>query len=161
MIPPSAKHYETILHTLDKLQPGRSSEFSQPLHKVSESLRRRGILVLISDLYETPERIVEAVNELRYRGNDMIVFHILDPAEVDLSVTDVTSFEDLETGERLPVVPDQFRNRYQALVQQHIDALHKQFGQNRIDYAFFVTSQPLDHALFRYLSDRQRLIQVR
>jgi hypothetical protein len=67
----------------------------------------------------------------------------------------------METGERLPIVPDQFRQQYRDLVRQHIETLERRLGENRIDYAFFNTSQPLDHALFRYLSDRARLSQVR
>jgi uncharacterized protein (DUF58 family) len=161
MIPPSAKRFQTILHTLDQLQPGRTSEFAKPLLKVADSLQRRSILLLISDLYDEPETIVSALNELRFRGNDMIVFHILDPAEIDFTFNEATNLEDMETGDRLPIVPDQFRQQYRELVQQHIATLERRLGENRIDYAFFDTSQPLDHALFRYLSNRARLSQVR
>lgn len=161
IIPPSAKHFETILHTLDRLQAGRRSEFGQPLRRVANSLHRRGILALISDLYEEPSRIVNALAELRFRGHDLIVFHILDPSEVEFDFSEAAPFEDLETGERLPVIPSQFRTEYRARIQRHIDTLQKRLGGSGIDYAFFTTDQPLDHALFRYLSDRQRLARVR
>lgn len=161
MVPPSAKHLETVLHTLDRLTPGRRSEFAQPLLKVAEALNRRSILVLISDLYEDPEVLLDGINRLRFRGNDMIVFHVMDPAELTLPMDDATSFQDLETGEQMPVVPEQLREQYQQQVRAHLDTLASRFGEHQIDYAFFDTSQPLDHALFAYLSNRERMSRVR
>lgn len=161
IVPPSAKHLQIVLHTLDRLEPGKQTEFVKPLHKVAENLRRRSILVLISDLYEEPAAIVRAVNALRFRGNDMIVFHVLDPMEITFDFDEVTSFEDLETGERMPVVPEQLRAQYQERVQEHLSQLKKQFAENRIDYAFFDTSTPLDQGLFTYLATRERMSRVR
>lgn len=163
IVPPSAKHFETVLHTLDRLEPGAQSRLDRPLKRVAEiaSLRRRGVMVLLSDLYEPPEQVLRALTELRLRGNDLLVFHILDPAEVNFDYNDAANFEDLETGERLAVLPEQFRAEYRKRVQNHIDSLQKLLGDGRIDYAFFDTSQPLDHLLFRYLSDRQRLGRTR
>lgn len=161
VVPPSAKHLETILHTLDRLQPGTKGEFVAPLRKVAESVNRRSVLALISDLYEDPESIVLALQDLKFRGNDLIVFHVLDPAEVTLDVDNVTSLRDLETGELLSVVPDQLRAQYQERVQQHRDTLQRRLGESQIDYAFFDTSMPLDQALFTYLANRQRLSRVR
>ena len=159
VVPPSAKHYDTVLHTLDKLQPGAAGRLDRPLRRVAENplLRRRGVMVLLSDLYEPPQQVLKALAELRLRGNDLIVFHVLDPAEIRLDYNDAASFEDLETGERLAVLPEQFREEYRRRVQNHIDSLQKLLSDGRIDYALFDTSQPLDHLLFRYLSDRQRL----
>ena len=119
------------------------------------------IMPLEEPYYEQPERIVNAINELRLRGNDLIVFHLLDPTEVTFEFTETGSFEDLETGERLAVIPEQFRAEYRERVQAHIAELRRQLGNNRVDYAFFDTSQPLDHLLFRYLSDRARLAHTR
>jgi hypothetical protein len=150
-----------VLHTLDRLKPGTQSAFARPLMQVAENLTRRSILVLISDLYEEPPIIVDAVNALRYRGNEMIVFHVLDPAEVTFSFDEATSLEDMETGERMPVVPEQLREQYQARVQEHLRTLQRRFGENQIDYAFFDTSTPLDQALFTYLATRERMSRVR
>jgi uncharacterized protein (DUF58 family) len=150
-----------VLHTLDRLESSPRGEFAGPLLKVAESLNRRSILVIISDLYDRPDAIVEAVNGLRFRGNDVAVFHVLDPAEIAFSFDEAGSFEDLETGERIAIVPDQLREEYQERVRRHRAELSKRFGENRIDYAFFDTTMPLDHALFAYLSNRQRLSRVR
>lgn len=161
IIPPSAKHLDNILHTLDRLQPGKASEFVKPLLKVAESLNRRSVLCLISDLYEDPSVVVEAVERLKYRGNDMIVFHVLDPSEVTLTFDGATNLEDLETGERMPIIAEQLREPYQEQVRDHLETLAKEFGRKQIDYHFFDTSTPLDHALFAYLSRRDRLTKAR
>jgi len=108
-VPPSAKHMETVLHVLDRLKPGRPGHLSEPLHKLAEHFGRRGVIVLISDLYEDPEAIVDAVSPLRFRGNDLIVFHVLDPTELEFGFSDAQPFEDLESGEQMPVVPEAFR----------------------------------------------------
>ena len=78
-VPPSAKHMETVLHVLDRLKPGRPGNLKGPLHKLAEHFGRRGVLVVISDFYDDPEAILDAVSPLRFRGHDLIVFHVLDP----------------------------------------------------------------------------------
>jgi hypothetical protein len=129
--------------------------------QLAEHFGRRGVLVLISDLYDDPDTIVRALGPLRFRGNDLIVFHVLDPAELAFSFDDATTFEDLETGEQLPVVPEKLADRYRALVQEHIAQLTAKCAELRVDYALFDTSRPLDHALVSYLSARERMTRVR
>lgn len=160
-VPPSAKHMDVVLHTLDRLQPSAPGSLRAPLHKMAEHFGRRGLLVLISDLYEEPDAVLEAVGPLRFRGNDIIVFHLLDAAELDFTFDAPSSFEDLETGEQIPVVPEVLAEQYRALVRAHIDGLTERFSGSRIDYTLVNTSLPLDHALFSYLSARQRLTRVR
>ena len=123
----------------------------EPLHKVAEHFGRRGVLVVISDFYEDPEEIVDAVTPLRFRGNDLVVFHVLDPAELEFGFSDAQAFEDLESGEQMPVVPDAMRKEYVSLVNAHIDALQQRFSEVRVDYTLLDTSKPLDHALYKYL----------
>jgi uncharacterized protein (DUF58 family) len=160
-VPPSAKHMETVLHVLDRLKPGRPGSLKEPLHKLAEHFGRRSVLVVISDFYESPETVVEALTPLRFRGNDLIVFHVLDPTELDFGFGDAQPFEDLETGEQMPVVPEAFRKEYQQLVREHIEALQKSFSGVRVDYTMLDTSKPLDFALYRYLGGRSRSMRVR
>ena len=159
-VPPSAKHLEVLLHTLDRARPGRQGALVPPMRKIVELLGRRGIVALISDLYEEPESVADAVRALRYAGNDVIVFHLLDPTELTFPFDAAQSFEDLETGERIPVVPDALRERYQQMVQGHVNTLRNLLRADRIDYALLDTSQPLEHALFALLSERERLQQA-
>jgi uncharacterized protein (DUF58 family) len=160
-VPPSAKHLEIVLHVLDRVVPGSGGTLSKPLLKVVEMSTRRGICVLISDLYEEPEAVVRAIAGLRHKGNDVIVFHVLDPAEIDFPFTDAAHFEDLETGERIPVVPETLREQYRELIGQHLSQLSDRLIQNQVDYCRVVTSKPIDFALFEYLSRRERMSRVR
>ena len=96
----------------------RPGALAAPLLQLTERLARRGIVVVISDLYDEPEAVASAVRPLRFRGHDVIVFHVLDPAELDFPFTEAASFEDLETGDRMPVVPRRSREQYRALVQR-------------------------------------------
>ncbi|MEJ2502721.1 MAG: DUF58 domain-containing protein, partial [Gemmatimonadota bacterium] len=128
---------------------------------VAERVRRRGIVVLVSDFYEDPDAVVAAVRRLKYRGNDVIVFHVLDPTEVEFPFEEARHFVDLESGARIPVVPNTMRARYRELIDAHIQALSRGFSEERIDYALLDTATPLDYALFEYLSNRERLSRVR
>ena len=122
----------------------------EPLHKVAEHFGRRGVLVVISDFYEDPEEIVDAVTPLRFRGNDIVVFHVLDPAELEFGFTDAQAFEDLESGEQMPVVPDALRKEYVvAGATRTSSALQQRFSEVRVDYTLLDTSKPLDHALLQ------------
>ena len=160
-IPPSAKHLDRVLHTLDRAKPERASNLRVPMQKMAEFFGRKGILVIVSDLYEPPEAVMDAIKPLRFRGNDIIVFHLLDPAELDFTFDTPSAFEDLESGEQIPVVPDALAEQYRSLVRAHIDGLTERFSSNRIDYTLVNTSKPLDHALFSYLTMRERLTRVR
>jgi uncharacterized protein (DUF58 family) len=160
-VPASAKHMDVVLHVLDRLKPGGAGNLHAPLHKMAEHFGRRGLLVLVSDLYEDPDAVLQAVAPLHYRGNDLIVFHVLDPAEVEFSFDDPSSFEDLESGIQIPIVPEALRDQYRDMVREHIDALNQRFTGSRIDYTVVNTALPLDHALFSYLTTRERLMRVR
>jgi len=160
-VPPSAKHFNVTLQTLDRAKAERPGHLIEPLTKMAEHFKRRGILVLISDFYEEPDAILEAIKPLKFVGNDMIVFHVMDPAELEFGYDDASSFEDLESGEQIPVVPQSLAEEYRTLVKAHVDALTAKFSEHRIDYTLLNTSQPLDRALFSYLSSRERLMRVR
>ncbi|MBI4540525.1 MAG: DUF58 domain-containing protein [Gemmatimonadetes bacterium] len=161
LIPPSAKHLDIVLHALDRIEPRSRGALLEPMAKVAAAVRRRSILVLISDLYEDPELVLSAVNLLKARGCDVIVFHVLDPAELEFPFTEAARFLDLETGERAPVVPESMRDGYRALVAAHVETLGRVLGEREIDYYMADTSKPLDFALFEYLVRRERLARVR
>jgi uncharacterized protein (DUF58 family) len=160
-VPPSAKHFNVVLHTLDRARAERPGRLSEPLKKMAEHFKRRGILLLISDFYDEPDEILEAIKPLRFLGNELIVFHVLDPREIDFAYDEASTFEDLETGEQMPVVPQSFRDQYRSMIQDHIGTLTTRFSEQRIDYTLVNTADPLDRALFSYLSSREKLIRVR
>ena len=160
-VPPSAKHFNVVLHTLDRAKAARPGNLAVPLNKMAEHFKRRGILVLLSDFYEEPDAILDAIKPLKFIGNDLIVFHVLDQAEIDFGFEDASSFEDLESGEQIPVVPESLRAEYRSMIKAHIEALTTKFSDHRIDYTLLNTAEPLDRALFSYLSSRERLMRVR
>lgn len=160
-VPPSAKHLDIVLHTIDRIESRRGSNLERTLLKVAEATKRRSIVLLISDLYEEPQAILRALSYLKNKGNDVLVFHVLDPAEIDFPFEGPAHFEDLESGERIPVVPELQRDQYRRLVQAHLSDIARILVENRMDYFFFDTSKPLDYALFAYLSRREKLSRHR
>ena len=160
-VPPSAKHMEVVLHTLDNVEAGRPSSLKPPFQKMAEHFGRRGMLVIISDLYEEPETVMDALSLIRFRGNDVIIFHVLDPAEIEFDFKEPSAFEDLESGDQIPIVPDALAEQYRKLVREHIAALTARAAEHRVDYMLLNTGTPLDYALFNYLSIRDRLTRNR
>ena len=169
-VPPSAKHLRLVLHALERTMnvspdataavappsASRAATLEAPLAKLTESLRRRSIVLLISDLYEEPDAVLSALANIRGRGNDMIVFHLLDRMELEFPFADATNFVDIETGEKMPVIPEYLRTQYREVVTQHTATLDRRMREQRVDYALFDTSKPLDNALFTYLLARER-----
>jgi len=160
-VPPSMKHLDTILHVLDRAEAGRPGDLEPPLLRITELLGRKGILVVVSDLYREPDQVIAAIAPLRARGHDVIVFQVLDPYELEFPFEDASGFEDLETGEQIPVIPGKLRDQYLAMIRAHLDELQRRFTENRIDYRVLDSSKPLDTALFEYLLARERLSRTR
>jgi uncharacterized protein (DUF58 family) len=160
-VPPSAKHLDVVFHTIDRAIAGRPGLLGDPLFRMTEFFKRRGILALISDFYEEPDTILSAVKQFRAQGHDVMVFHVLDPAELEFPYDTASSFEDMESGERIPIVPENLREQYKKLIEEHTSALAKSFTEQQIDYAVFNTSTPIDYALFAFLSARERMARAR
>ncbi|MBI4481457.1 MAG: DUF58 domain-containing protein [Acidobacteria bacterium] len=149
-------HLGRILHALEAAEPSRQTAFREPLEKVAQLQRRRGIIVLVSDFYEALHPLADAIRRLRFTGSDLILFHVLDPQELRFQLPRPTLLEDMETGELLEVDPLFAKNEYPALIEEHVGSLRRECVEARIDYEVMDTARPLDHALFRYLSARQQ-----
>jgi uncharacterized protein (DUF58 family) len=160
-VPTSVRNMDLVLHTLDRAKPGRAGSLESPMLKCAEVFARKGIIAIVSDFYHEPEAILHAIRYLRSRGHDIMVFHVLDPAEIDFPFELPTQFEDLETGDKIPIVPRKLAQKYRDLVQKHIAELERRFSQDQVDYTLLDTSKPLDHALFRYLVIREKKGRVR
>ena len=153
----SIGHLNTVLHAIERAQAGAKTNFIKSLVNVSERLRRRGIVVVISDLYEDPDNVLNGLRHLTFRGNDVIVFQILDPEELRFDFPDAAQFVDMETRSEMHVIPDYVRQEYRKLLQRQIAQYEKECRKDRMDFALIDTSQPLDSALFSYLVKRQQL----
>lgn len=159
-IPPRSTkgHLNTILTRIEQSSLGAVTAMGKPLHQLAEQQRRRGFMILISDLLDDPEAIVDGLRHFRFQGHEVIVFHILDPQEVHFDYDDVVEFEDLETGEKMLVVPDAVREAYLENLERYRSTLRRECALLRIDYSLLTTDQPLDFALFNYLAARKRLM---
>jgi uncharacterized protein (DUF58 family) len=153
----SIGHLNTVLHAIERAQAGRETDFVKPLISVAERLRRRGIVIVISDLYDEPGNVMNGLRHLVYRGNDVIVFQILDPAELQFSFTDAAQFVDMETRAEMHVIPDYIRQEYRRILKNQIAEYEKECRKDRMDFSLIDTSQPLDSALFAYLVRREQL----
>ena len=167
-VPPSTRHLPHVLHSLERAEaaaPGENrselATLEAPMRQVAEHARRRGVVILVSDLYDEPRAVADAVSLLRARGSDVSVFQVLDPAELDFPYEEAATFRDAETGETLPVVPDKLAEKYRAAMAAHVAAVAKLLGEAGVDHVLLRTDRPLDDALFAYLANRQRLMKVR
>ena len=145
----------TIFGQLSTLEAGGESRISAALHETADRLTRRGIVVVVSDFYDQPERLAEAFQHLRFRGHDLVAFHLLDRNELEFDFDDaVLLLEDSETAEQMPVLPDVIAGGYRERIAAHVEELRRCCAANRVDYEFVTTDKPLDFALFSFLSRR-------
>ena len=147
--------FHRLLSGLELAEPRARTDFGKPLHHFQEFLRRRGLVVIISDFYEAPEKIIRTVEPLRFHGNEVVLFHILDPKEIRPDISEYAVLVDLETREKLEVTPEYTRNEYRAKIDAHVQALRDGARGAGMDYHLLVTDQPLDAALREYLTIRQ------
>jgi uncharacterized protein (DUF58 family) len=156
-IPPRAKrdYLLQILHALESRNPSGETNVGKILEDIAGQIRRRGLVILVSDLLDEPEPILKGLRQFRFKGNDVIVFHLLDRAELDLPFDGNILFEDLEAA-NLQIVADPraIRTAYRQVVQEFIADMRKQCHADSIDYQLISTSTPLDQALASYLSWR-------
>jgi uncharacterized protein (DUF58 family) len=157
-LPASARpgHLRSVLLSLDRLALGRQSDVSRPLHQLADSILKRSMAVLISDLLDEPEAVIRGLKHLRFRGTDVIVFHVLDRDELTFPFDRATKFRDLESEAEVLAVPAAVRDEYLKAVQDLCAEYERELRLAGIDYVRLDTSEPLDFALAAYLSSRAR-----
>jgi len=149
-------HLRAILVTLDRLTAGRQTETGRPLHQLADAIGKRGLVVLISDLLDDPARVIEGLKHFRFRGSDVLVFHVLDHAERTFPFERPVRFRDLETGDEVLAAPHMVRERYLAELETLTSTYRRELALAGIDYTLLDTSEPLDAALLSYLAVRGR-----
>lgn len=147
-------HLRTLFGHMSQLEPVNETQVATVLHQVAERLTKRGIVIVISDFYDNPDEIISALQHLRFKGNDVIVFHVLDRNETEFNFTEPVLLRDVETEELLHVMPDVLAEGYRQTFRDHLQRLREGSAQNRIDYELLTTNQPLDYALFSFLARR-------
>lgn len=147
-------HLMSILRYLENLMPAKQTELSLPLHQIAETISKKGLVILISDLLDDPDSVIEGLQHIRFKGHDLIVFNIMDDAELKFPFKNATKFVDFETGNQHMAIPPMVRDSYLRRLNTHIDHFKKGCGRLQADYHLLNTSKPLDFALFRYLTNR-------
>lgn len=158
-IPPRSvkRHLHVILRELAHLRAAEETDLGLSLHELAQRVKRRGLIILISDLLDDEDRVIRGLKLFRHRKHEVIVFHVLDPYEVSFPFEHEVILRDMETGEEVPAVPWEIRREYRGRVASWIDRYRSLLRQSGIDYVPVRTSTTFDVALFAYLEKRQRL----
>ncbi len=158
-IPPrsASGHMHQLLKHFSDLETDSTTDISIPLHDMAERIKRRGLVVLVSDLFDDPEKIVSGVKHFRHRNHEVIVFHIVDPRERDFAFGGEAIFQDMETGEKITTLPWQIKKDYQKQFDTVTNQISAECRQARADYHLIDTSTPFDKALYAFLAKREQL----
>lgn len=149
-------HLIRILRTLSALEPGEGTNAVRPLSDLAMNLNRKSLVILISDMLEDEDSIIKTLQRLRSMGNDVIVFHVLDEAELNFTFMEPTEFVDAETSETYITSPAAIRESYLKQLTDYLANCRKQCQSSGIDYCLLNTAQPLDAALSSYISRRAK-----
>jgi len=151
-----AGHFHRLMLLLDRSTGGKATDLVTPLEQIANTARKRGLVVLISDLLAPIEALQTRLGYLRSQGHDLLIIRVLDPMEVDFQFATEAMFRDMETGRELYIDPNAARKQYQQRFQEHSQELTKVCNQLGIDRYDLVTNQPLDLSLFDLLNSRMR-----
>lgn len=158
-LPPKSKpsYLNELLKTIDNHKPSEQTRTADALEKLAEQIKRRGMVVIMSDFFDDPESTIKALKHFRHKQHETIVFHILDPREIDFKFGDSATFRDIETGEELITQPYQIQKTYKKAMENFINNLRNECLKRQIDYHLVDTSQPFDKALREYFAKRRKL----
>jgi uncharacterized protein (DUF58 family) len=158
MPPHSTKLYlQSILAELERLEPANATGTGRALNAVAERVRRRGLVLLFSDLLDDPKEVMGALKHFRHSQHEVIVFHVLDPRERNFAFGRDAIFRDMESGEELMTQPYQIQRAYQESMREFIDTYKRECRDQRIDYVLLDTGMPFDVALYEFLNKRKKV----
>ncbi len=158
-IPPkcSASHLRDMLIILEKIEPSSKTGIAATLHAMAEFIKKRGLVIIISDFLEEQPEVLRGIKHFRHNRHEVLIFHTLDPAELMFPFSGPTTFRDMETGEKLMIEPQFYREEYLKRIREHIREYKRVCAEGFVDYVPVDTSKPFDILLARYLAKRSRL----
>ena len=158
-IPARAKssHLHLLLEYLANFEPSGSTNIANNLHTFAERIKQRGLIILISDLYDDLDAVLTALKHFRHKKHEIIVFHLMDESELKLNFDKETIFEDAETGQKLQMEPWTIQQDYQELIKKALNEFRMNCLQHRIDYHLINTQTPYNIALSQYLIKRSKM----
>ncbi len=158
MPPHATKSYlKQILKQLELIQPSNKTSTAESLHNVAERIKRRGLVIILSDLFDEPSQVMSALKHFRHKKNEVIVMQVLDPLERSFAFGRDAVFKDLETNEELTTQPWHIQKAYQESMKNFLETYKRECREHNIDYVLLDTSMPFDTALFLYLNKRMKL----
>ena len=160
-LPPASSpaHLDRIFTGLEKLTPGSTTAIANTFHELAERIAKRGLIVIISDLYDDQSAVLRALQHFCYKKHQLIIFHTFDPAELDFPFKRITNFVDLESGQRLQVDPRALSQAYRGEIDAFIDRYRTECSDRSIEYVLTPTAEPYDLMLLHYLERRKRLLR--
>ncbi len=158
-IPPHAtkQHLRRVLIELEKIRATESTNSAAALHQLADRISRRGLVIVLSDLFDEPAKVMAALKHFRHNHHEVLVMQILDPLERTFAFGNDAIFKDIETGELLTTQPYHIQRSYQEAMQNFIERYKRECRENSIDYLLLDTATPFDVALLNYLNKRQRI----
>lgn len=156
--PPASRSgsLQGVIHTIDKAEPQKGTAIDKPMTRFREHIRRRGLVAVISDFYCDTQELLDNVRPLAVQGQDVILFHLLDPGEIAPELKQSTLFEDMETGHAIEVSPAFMQKEYRQRIDAHIKAIQSAASGMNCDHVLINTGAPLDRALHSYLTFREK-----
>ena len=160
-LPPGSTpaHLDRIFKNLEKAEPGRRTAIAATFHELANRIAKRGLVIVISDLYDEPSEIIRALQHFVYKKHQIIVFHVLDPAELEFPFKKILSFVDLETDQRLQIDPQYVRQAYLEEMNAFVERYRKECSDRNIEYVLTPTNTPYDRMLLNYLARRKALMK--
>lgn len=158
-LPPHAtrSHLKEIWKELEAVRPGRKTQTAQVLHRIAERQKRRGLVIIFSDLFDDPASVTAAFKHFRHNGSEVIVFQVLDPLERSFAFDRDAVFKDLETSEEMMSQPWHIRESYREAMAEFIASYERECREHAIDHVLLDTASPFDRSLMEYLHRRSRL----
>ena len=150
-------HLNIVLRALENIVPGGATRVSEVFHRLAESIHRRGLIIIISDLYDDQKAVIRALRHFRHKRHEVLIFHVFDSAELRFPFERMSSFIDLETNEQLQVDPRYIRREYLSQIEQFVDSYRMECSESRVEYVVTDTSVPYEFLLTAYLGKRKRL----
>lgn len=151
----TVSHLQNLFGSLERITPGGETSVGSILKKIALNIKKRSLIILLSDLMDEQNTIIKGLSNFRHHHHEVIVLHLLDPAEIKLPFDGDCEFRDMESGEKIPASVPYIKNTYQKLLQEFLDSLRKRCGENRIEYAMTTTDINFDYFLYHYLKLRQ------
>ena len=158
-IPPrgSSAHLYNILKEIDGVKPGKDTDLAATFHDLASRIKRRGLIIIFSDLFDNEEAVLKALHHFRHKKHEVLVFHILDKNELNFSFHNPLILKDMESSKEMTVDPRILRKEYQKGIKDFLRDFKRKCQERLIDYYLITTDTPLDNALLSYLAKRSRL----